>query len=105
MAKYFVDGLKNPDEQDFEKFINELRTSDKRSGVDAKAEVESVTMTGKDVYTVQYLIDYNTAYSDDTDGVNEVFRYKKATLRYNEDEDKFQIDNLGGAENFEPVKE
>lgn len=105
LAKYFVDGLKNPDEQDFEKFINELRTSDKRSGVDAKAEVESVTMTGKDVYTVQYLIDYNTAYSDDTDGVNEVFRYKKATLRYNEDEDKFQIDNLGGAENFEPVKE
>ena len=103
LAEYFVNGLSNADEKDFEKFINDIRTSGKKSRVDAKAKVESVSMTGKDVYTVQYLIYYDTVYTDDTDDVSEVFRYKKATLRYDEDEAKFQIDNLGGAENFERV--
>lgn len=60
-------------------------------------------MIGKDTYTVQYLIYYDTIYLDDTADVNQVFRYKKATLHYNEDEDLFQIDNLGGFENFETV--
>lgn len=103
LAEYFVNGLSNADEKDFEKFINDIRTSGKKSRVDAKAKVESVSMTGKDVYTVQYLIYYDTVYTDDTDDVSEVFSYKKATLRYDEDEAKFQIDNLGGAENFERV--
>lgn len=103
LAEYFVNGLSNVDEKDFEKFINDIRTGDKKSRVDAKAKVEAVSMTGKDVYTVQYLIYYDTIYTDDTEDVNQVFRYKKATLRYNEDEAKFQIDNLGGVENFETV--
>ncbi|MGM0165173.1 hypothetical protein IGI39_000114 [Enterococcus sp. AZ135] len=103
LAEYFVNGLSNTDEKDFEKFINEFRTSDKKSRINAKAKVESISMTGKDTYTVQYLIYYDTVYADETDDVNQVFRYKKATLRYDEDESVFQIDNLGGAENFETV--
>lgn len=103
LAEYFVNGLSNGDEKDFEKFINDIRTGDKKSRVDAKAKVEAVSMTGKDVYTVQYLIYYDTIFTDDTDDINQVFRYKKATLSYNENESKFQIDNLGGVENFETV--
>ena len=103
LAEYFVNGLGNADEKDFEKFINDIRTSDKKSRVDAKAKVESVSLTGKDIYTVQYLIYYDTVYTDDTEDVSQVFRYKKATLRYDEDDATFQIDNLGGAENFETV--
>ncbi|MBO0454124.1 zinc ribbon domain-containing protein [Candidatus Enterococcus murrayae] len=103
LAEHFVNGASNADEKDFEKFINEFRTSAKKSRVNAKAKVESVSMTGKDVYTVQYLIYYDTIYTDATDDVSQVFRYKKATLSYNKDEATFQIDNLGGAENFETV--
>lgn len=103
LAEYFVNGLDNTDEKDFEKFINDIKTSDKKLRVDAQAKVETVSLTGKNTYTVQYLIYYDTIYKDDTPDVNQVFRYKKATLYYNEDEAKFQIDNLGGVENFETV--
>lgn len=103
LAEHFVNGLNNTEEKDFEKFINDIRTSKNKSRVDAEAEVETFSMTGKDTYTVQYLIYYDTIYLDDTADVNQVFRYKKAMLHYNEDEDKFQIDNLGGVENFETV--
>lgn len=103
LANYFVNGVNNTDEQDFEKFINDIRTSPNKSHVDGEAEVESVTMTGKDTYVAQYLIYYDTVYSDSRSDVNQTFRYKKATLHYAESEGDFQIDNLGGAENFETV--
>ncbi|MFC4772399.1 zinc ribbon domain-containing protein [Enterococcus hermanniensis] len=103
LAGYFVDGLSNTDEKDFEKFINDIRTSGKKLRVDAETKVESITMTSKNIYQVQYLIYYDTVYTDDTADVNQVFRYKKALLRYDPTKATFQIDNLGGAENFETL--
>lgn len=104
LAAYFVEGVNNSDEQDFEKFIEEIRNNDDKARVDAKAEVESVTMSGENQYTIAYLIYYDTVFSDyQKDDISQVFRYKKATLVYNEEEDQFQIQDLGGAENFETV--
>lgn len=103
LAKYFVNGVNNVDEQDFEKFINDVRSSKIKSHVNGKAEVESVTLTGKDTYVAQYLIYYDTVYRDSRPDVNQTFRYKKATLHFDENENQFQINDLGGAENFETV--
>lgn len=72
----------------------------------AQPEVESVTMTLENQYTVQYLIHYDTYFNDrNLDEIKQVFRYKQATLKYNTEDGQLQIDNLGGIENFETVDE
>ncbi|MBV7391696.1 MULTISPECIES: zinc ribbon domain-containing protein [Enterococcus] len=105
-GKYFVNARENSDEQDFEKFINEIRDDNGRNRVKAQPEVESVTMTLENQYTVQYLIHYDTVFNDrNLDEIKQVFRYKQATLKYNTEDGQLQIDNLGGIENFETVDE
>lgn len=105
-GEFFVNGRENADEQDFEKFINEIRDDEGRNRVKARPEVESVTMTSENQYTVQYLIHYETYFNDrNLAEIKQVFRYKQATLKYNTEDGQLQIDNLGGVENFETVDE
>lgn len=104
LAKYFSGGEENADYQDFAKFISEIRASSEKSSVSGSPKVEKIAMVGKDTYQVQYLIEYRTNYkSYKTDDVVQVFRYKKATMKYNKTENRFEIVDLGGTENFEVV--
>ncbi len=104
LAEYFSKGEDNADYQDFLKFINGVRSSSEKSSVRGTPKVEKVTMTGKDTYQVQYLIEYKTSYkSYKMDDVVQVFRYTKGTFGYNQEEKRFEIIDLGGKDNFEVV--
>ena len=104
LAKYFQNGEDNADYQDFLKFITDVRSSSEKSSVQGEPKVEKMTMIGKDRYQVQYLIKYRTVYkSYKMDDVVQVFRYTKATMVYNQEEERFEIVDLGGKENFEVV--
>ena len=81
-----------------------MRDSKSKSSVSGTPTVESVKMNGKDCYDVQYLIKYKTHYKEyKQNDVTQIFRYQKATLRYNDTEKQFNIQSLGGKENFEIV--
>lgn len=104
LSDYFVNGQDNTDYKDFLKFISDVRSSSEKTRVVGTPKVESVSMIGKDTYHVQYLIQYETMYkSYKTDNIKQVFRYKKGTLKYNTKEERFEINDLGGVENFEVV--
>ena len=104
LAKYFQNGEDNADYQDFLKFITDVRSSSEKSSVQGEPKVEKMTMIGKDRYQVQYLIKYRTVYkSYKMDDVVQVFRYTKGTMVYNQEEERFEIVDLGGKENFEVV--
>lgn len=104
LASYFTDGKENAEYQDFDVFIQSVRDSKVKSSVSGTSTVESIQMTGKNRYNVQYLIKYKTNYKDyKQDSVTQIFRYKKATMVYNEEKATFYIQSLGGKENFEVV--
>lgn len=104
LATYFTDGKANVEYQDFETFIQSIRDSKAKSSVSGTPTIESIQMTGKNTYNVQYLIKYKTNYTDyKQDSVSQIFRYKKATMVYDEDKETFSIQSLGGKENFEVV--
>ncbi|MBO0439654.1 zinc ribbon domain-containing protein [Candidatus Enterococcus ikei] len=103
-STFFTDGKGNSEYQDFDTFIQAVRDSKVKNSVNGTATVESVKMNGKNTYDVQYLIKYKTVYKDyKQQDVTQIFRYKKATLIYDEGEDRFKIQSLGGKENFEVV--
>lgn len=103
-SNFFNKGEENAEYLDFNTFINGVRSSKEKSRVVGEPKVEKFSMVGKNTYQVQYLIEYRTVYdSYDKDDVVQVFRYKKGTFNYNEADEKFQIVNLGGTENFEVV--
>lgn len=104
LATYFTDGKANVEYKDFETFIQSIRDSKAKSSVSGTPTVESIQMTGKNTYNVQYLIKYKTNYTDyKQDSVSQIFRYKKATMVYDEEKGTFCIQSLGGKENFEVV--
>lgn len=104
LATYFENGEDNADYQDFLKFISDTRSSSEKSSVQGEPKVEKMMMIGKDRYQVQYLIKYRTIYkSYKMDDVVQVFRYTKGTIIYNQQEERFEIADLGGKENFEVV--
>ncbi len=104
LAEFFANGEDNAEFHDFTKFINGVRSSKEKSRVVGTPEVESFTMTGKDTYEAQYLIEYRTVYqSYKMDDIVQVFRYKKATFRFDEESETFKIVSLGGTDNFEVV--
>lgn len=103
-STYFTDTKSNVEYQDFDTFIQSVRDSKSKSSVSGTPTVESVKMNGKDCYDVQYLIKYKTHYKEyKQNDVTQIFRYQKATLRYNDTEKQFNIQSLGGKENFEIV--
>lgn len=103
-SNHFIDGKDNAEYQDFNTFIQSVRDSKVKRSVTGSPTVESVKMTGKNSYDVQYLIKYKTNYKEyKQPDVTQLFRYKKATLIYNEEEKQFAIKSLGGKENFEVV--
>ncbi|MBO0446903.1 zinc ribbon domain-containing protein [Enterococcus ureilyticus] len=103
-STYFTDTKSNVEYQDFDTFIQSVRDSKSKSSVSGTPTVESVKMNGKDCYDVQYLIKYKTHYKEyKQSDVTQIFRYQKATLRYNDTEKQFNIQSLGGKENFEIV--
>ncbi|MDN6848249.1 MAG: hypothetical protein L0L87_11595, partial [Tetragenococcus koreensis] len=78
------------------------RKSDKKDYVICYLEeVEDIERTGENSYDVQYVVNYDTNYSDDTDNADQYFRYKKASFVV-EDGD-LRIKDLGGSDNFEEV--
>lgn len=104
LSEFFANGDDNAEFHDFSKFINGVRSSKEKSRVVGTPEVESFTMTGKDTYEAQYLIEYRTIYqSYRMDDIVQVFRYKKATFRFDEESETFKIVSLGGTDNFEVV--
>lgn len=103
-SKYFVNGKENADYKDFVQFIEQVRKSDAKSYVRARPTVEKLSMGDINTYTAQYIIEYKTVYSSyKNPDITQEFRYKKATLIFDEKEDTFKINDLGGKENFEVV--
>ncbi|MEK2535939.1 zinc-ribbon domain-containing protein [Tetragenococcus halophilus] len=103
LAGYFSGGTDNEEFIDFkDNFIGPSRKSDKKDYVVCYLqEVEDVTRTGENSYDVQYVVNYDTYYDDDTDHNNQYFRYKKANLVV--EDETIRIKDLGGADNFEEV--
>lgn len=103
LADYFTNGTDNEDYIDFkDNFIVPSRKSDKKDYVICYLEeVEDIERTGENSYDVQYVVNYDTNYSDDTDNADQYFRYKKASFVV-EDGD-LRIKDLGGSDNFEEV--
>ena len=103
-ASYFSDGAANLEYQDFMNFITEVRSNKGKRYVNGNPEVESFTLVAKDTYEVQYLIEYRTVFKDySKDTIEQVFRYKKVTIKYNQETGQFEIVDLGGKENFETI--
>lgn len=103
LADYFSGGKENEEYVDFkDNFIVPSRKSDKKDYVICYLEeVEDIERTGENSYDVQYVVNYDTNYSDDTDNADQYFRYKKASFVV-EDGD-LRIKDLGGSDNFEEV--
>ncbi len=106
LATYFEKGTENAEYLDFkDNFIQPTRDSGNKAYIIVTVmQVESLKKTGKDTYEAVYDLNYYTTYEDDTEPVDQYFRYKKATFVVNEDGD-IMIRDLGGKDNFEEISE
>lgn len=104
LASYFENGQSNAEFIDFDTFINSVRKAKSKDHLSAEASVEEVQLVGDNTYDVRYLIEYTTVYKDsDQDSITQIFRYKKATFIYDEEDQQLKIRDLGGVDNFEVV--
>ncbi|WEG73623.1 TcaA second domain-containing protein [Vagococcus intermedius] len=104
LASHFENGQSNAEFIDFDTFINSVRKAKSKDHLSAEASVEEVQQVGDNTYEVRYLIEYTTVYKDsDQDSITQIFRYKKATFIYDEEDQQLKIRDLGGTDNFEVV--
>lgn len=105
LESYFENEANNGDFIDYkDNFILPTRSNENKDVSTTLTKVESIHQVSAKTYEVSYIVNYYTTYSDDTNSVDQFFRYKKGTLVLN-DQGDIVIRDLGGADNFEEVSE